>query len=242
MSNIVRHSLAATVLALGLVASSVFISKFFFTIRHEKEITVKGFAKAPVTSDIGKIRFTISIRREKMEEAYRDLTAQREEILARVKEKAPGDLVVEQDNATFSERYKLNDEGKKTHQIEDYSGSGTVILTSSDVEWIQGIGPVINQFIGKGYDLHVRTPEFLVSDLGPLKQDLLEKATSDGYRRAELMAHNSGAQVGALRAAHQGVFQITEPNSTETSSYGMYDTSTIEKSMKAVVTLEYSVE
>lgn len=242
MSSVVRYSLAATVLALGLVVSSAFISKFFFTIRHEKEITVKGFAQASVTSDIGKIRFTISIRREKMEEAYKDLTAQLGEILARIEAEAPTDLIVEKDNPTFSERYKLNDEGKKTHEIEDYSGSGMVTLSSSDVDWIQALGPTINEFIGKGYDLHVRSPEFLVSDLTPLKQDLLEKATADGYRRAELMARHSGAMVGTLRAAHQGVFQITEPNSTETSGYGMYDTSTIEKSMKAVVTLEYSVE
>ena len=111
MSSVVRYSLAATVLALGLVVSSAFISKFFFTIRHEKEITVKGFAKASVTSDIGKIRFTVSIRREKMDLAYKDLTGQIQEILARVQESAPEDLVIEEDNPTCSERYELNDEG-----------------------------------------------------------------------------------------------------------------------------------
>ena len=45
-----------------------------------------------------------------------------------------------------------------------------------------------------------------------------------------------------LISAQQGVLQITERHSTETSGYGVYDTATIEKTAKAVVTLEYAIE
>ncbi|MFN2352064.1 MAG: hypothetical protein ABR497_08980 [Kiritimatiellia bacterium] len=48
--------------------------------------------------------------------------------------------------------------------------------------------------------------------------------------------------MGALISARQGVFQITTRHSTDTSGYGTYDTTTIEKTAKAVVTLEYTVE
>ena len=74
------------------------------------------------------------------------------------------------------------------------------------------------------------------------KLTMLAEATEDGYRRAKTLAQNSGGEVGPLRSARQGVFQITEPYSTETSGYGMYDTSTIDKTVKAVVTLEYSIQ
>jgi hypothetical protein len=49
-------------------------------------------------------------------------------------------------------------------------------------------------------------------------------------------------KVGALMSAQQGVLQITERNSTDTSGCGTYDTSTIGKTAKAVVTLEYAIE
>jgi hypothetical protein len=88
----------------------------------------------------------------------------------------------------------------------------------------------------------VSSPEFIVSDLSAVKMDLLAMATGDGYRRALVLAQNSKGTVGALIGAEQGVFQITRPHSTETSSYGMYDTSTIEKSAKAVVTLRYAID
>ncbi len=67
-------------------------------------------------------------------------------------------------------------------------------------------------------------------------------ATEDGYRRALALAEGSKGKVGALISAQQGVFQITEQHSTDTSGYGEYDTSTIEKTAKAVVTLEYAIE
>jgi hypothetical protein len=60
--------------------------------------------------------------------------------------------------------------------------------------------------------------------------------------RAEELAKNSGSEVGKLKYASQGVFQITPVNSTDVSDYGIYDTTTIEKSIKAVVTIEYSIK
>ncbi len=242
MNNVVRYSLAATVLALGMVVSSLFLSKFFVRVKHEKAITVKGFADARVASDIGKLTVRVKVAEPQREEAYRALTQEMEEVKARIKTDAPDDLLVETPNPDFSANYKLDEDGDRTNEILSYTGSQRVTVTSGDVQWIKATSQSLNALIGEGYDLQIYSPTFLVSDLTQTKQDLLERATADGFRRAELMARNSGAAVGALRAARQGVFQITVPNSTETSSYGMYDTSTIEKSIKAVVTLEYSVE
>ena len=61
-------------------------------------------------------------------------------------------------------------------------------------------------------------------------------------RRALALAKGSKGRIGALISAQQGVFQITERHSTDTSGSGEYDTSSIDKSAKAVVTLEYAIE
>ena len=84
--------------------------------------------------------------------------------------------------------------------------------------------------------------EFYVSTLPVTKLELLAKATDDAYRWAVVLAENSRGRVGALISARQGVLQITARYSTDTSGYGVYDTATIEKTAKAVVTLEYAVE
>lgn len=71
---------------------------------------------------------------------------------------------------------------------------------------------------------------------------MLEKATANGRERVVKLISASDASIGALRSASQGVFQITPINSTDVSSYGINDTSTINKAIKAVVTVQYEIE
>ncbi|HPO83031.1 MAG TPA: SIMPL domain-containing protein, partial [bacterium] len=61
------------------------------------------------------------------------------------------------------------------------------------------------------------------------------EAMNDAKARAEKIAQSSGQGVGSLRSASMGVVQVLEPNSTEVSDYGSYDTSTIEKEVMVTV-------
>ncbi|MBW1789207.1 MAG: SIMPL domain-containing protein [Deltaproteobacteria bacterium] len=84
-------------------------------------------------------------------------------------------------------------------------------------------------------------PRYYSSKFDEIKIDLIGAATRNARQRADQFADNSGVKVGSLASASQGVFQVTPVHSTEISGYGRYDTSTIEKSVKAVVTITYSV-
>jgi hypothetical protein len=48
--------------------------------------------------------------------------------------------------------------------------------------------------------------------------------------------------VGRLVSAAQGVYQIVARGSTSGSDYGEYNTSSIDKTARIVVTLEYAVK
>jgi hypothetical protein len=99
----------------------------------------------------------------------------------------------------------------------------------------------ISELMKDGINLSSDHPEYTISKLEELKLDLLGKATRNGYDRALVMARNSGGSAGRLRSASQGIFQIVPVNSTDVSDSGSYDTSTIDKTIKAVVTLEFEV-
>ena len=70
---------------------------------------------------------------------------------------------------------------------------------------------------------------------------MLREATKDAKRRAEEIASSSGNQIGAIRSARMGVFQITPANSYDISDYGVNDTSSLEKKVNAVVKAEYTI-
>jgi len=71
---------------------------------------------------------------------------------------------------------------------------------------------------------------------------MLGLATNDAKLRAQKIAEQAGTEIGDLKSASMGVFQITAPYSTEVSDYGMYDTSTIDKQITAIVKASFEIK
>jgi len=209
----------AVALALGMVLSASLLSKLLIRVRQERAITVKGYAEADIVSDIGRFACTCGARGATMSEAYGTLQRGRQ--------------------AALDYLLRAGFQGKETEFFDLYQ---TITLTSTNVQRIAEAATGITDLIQNGIDIKASAPEYVVSDLKDQKLRLLAAATEDGYARALTLAQGSKGKVGALTSAQQGVFQITQRHSTDTSNGGEYDTSAIEKTAKAVVTLEYAIE
>ena len=98
-----------------------------------------------------------------------------------------------------------------------------------------------DKICGGEIDVSICAPTYLYSGIEGLKLDLLAKATENAKLRAKTLAEAGGAKLGSIMSASQGVFQITQPLSTEVASYGMYDTSTVEKDVRCVVNVQFAV-
>jgi hypothetical protein len=173
-------------------------------------------------------------------EAYNTLKTQTNQLLSLVQAKKTVELNA--DNINLEKVYQRNDKGNFTNTIEYYLVSQSFNMNSKDVQKIKTLAKELGDFLSQGFQVSISGPYYYITDLNQIKMELLGEATHDGYQRARLMASNSGGKVGKLVEAQQGIFQITTPDSTDVSSYGIYDTSTIEKDIKAVVTLKYLIE
>jgi uncharacterized protein len=78
--------------------------------------------------------------------------------------------------------------------------------------------------------------------LADLRPKLLADATKDALGRAKVLVDATGGKLGSLRDVNVGVFQITAPNSTEVSDYGVYDTTTLRKDVTAVVNVSFALK
>lgn len=237
----IKMALAAVILAIGMFFSAAVLSKFFVRIRHEKTLEVKGFAETNVVSDIGRFSCRIQFRGGGLKEAYEGLQAARGRVQAFLLGQGFKAGEITQEAVEVAKVARRDEQGREMNDIEFYDGAQTLVVESTDVGRIREVAGAINELIREGIDLRVFEPEFYVSDLKDVKVALLARATEDGYARAQALARNSQGRVGALVSAQQGVFQITRQNSTDTSGYGLYDTATIRKTAKAVVTLEYAI-
>jgi hypothetical protein len=128
-----------------------------------------------------------------------------------------------------------------TNSIEFYELSQSLKVELNSVKKIKEISRLINDLVKIGIELNSESPVFVYSSLESLKLDLLGKATKNAYERAQVIAKNGGGKINNLSSASQGIFQITGINSTETSDEGAYNTASIKKSVKCVVTLEFNL-
>ena len=60
-------------------------------------------------------------------------------------------------------------------------------------------------------------------------------------KRAKNMVVSTGNRIGLMRSARMGVFQITPANSYEISSWGINDTSSLDKKVTAVVHVSFAI-
>ena len=229
-------------LGLGLVAAAGLMSRSLERIKLAGDkITVKGYAEEKVLSDAGTWRATVTVRAGDLQSGYRALEADTARVRALLETVAGASAAVSVSSVAARPQYEMGPGGMQTGRISGYELDRNFELSSTDVALIGRVAAEASSLISEGVSINSWPPQYFYNDLNEVKVRLIGAATRDAQLRAEQFAAGSGVTVGPLRSASQGVFQITRPNSTETADYGSYDTSTVEKVVKAVVTVEYSV-
>ena len=229
-------------LAAGLVVAAALVSASLERIKLAGDkITVKGYAEEKVVSDAGTWRATLTVRAADLPSAYRRLEADTARVQALVQSVAGPEAAVSVAPVSARPQFELGPGGAQTGRILGYELDRNFELSSGDVGLIGRVAAQASSLISEGVGINSWPPQYFYEDLNAVKVRLIGAATRDAQQRAEQFAAGSGVTVGPLRSASQGVFQITRPNSTDTADYGSYDTSTVEKVVKAVVTVEYAV-
>jgi uncharacterized protein len=141
-----------------------------------------------------------------------------------------------------------NEYGVKTEQLFDgYEASQTIIFSAKKnselMKRIESVSSKTSELINSGIELSSNSIQYTYSNLPSLKQSLIEKATKDARERATKIVNTANGDIGKLKNANMGVFQITGQGSTENDSYGgINDTYSKNKTARITVRLEYELE
>lgn len=136
----------------------------------------------------------------------------------------------------------------KTEQIFDgYIANQNISFNSrKDSTLIKKIENVVDQtseLINSGIEFDGGIVQYTYSDLPSLKHNLIEKASQDAKERAQKIINTAGGQLGKLKGASMGVFQITGKGSIEEDSYGgNNDTYSKYKTARITVRLIYVLD
>lgn len=236
-----RHRLiAVSILSAGLIISAVVFGSYFYQSRliQPKNIKVVGAAMQKFTSDIIKWRITIN-RNVNLSEVSKGYELVKNDLhtleaLMTTAGIQSGEITIQPVNANPV----YNQSGIQT----GYSISQSLTIISKDLEKVESVALNPASLVEKGIVLQSSNLEYYYSKIDEIKRKLLAQATSDARQRAEEIIKNTGDKVDSIISARAGVFQITEPYSTESMDYGVYNTATKEKDITVTVHVLYNLK
>ena len=226
-------------LALAIVIAGLLIAGGIQRFRiADRYVTVKGVAERDVEADVGiwPLRFTaanndLALARQKIETDRRSVIR----FLAR--------HGVDSSQVQL-QRYEVTDD-----QANPYRGgnaapnrfiiSMTLVARSSEPQKIaaasQAVGELINASVVLQSGDYSGGPTYVFTKLNDLKPAMLAEATRNAREAAGEFARESKSQVGSIRRASQGVFEIQPRDPAP----GIAEGNQIQKTLRVVATMDY---
>ena len=225
-------------LAAGLIISAAQVTRAWMHIADSQVIGVTGSAHQDVTSDLAVWTAAFSAEADQLSEAQQKLKADAARVTDFFQQRGITNAEISAINIQRL-RSSGNDDNSKT---VGYRLRQTLRLESADVARVVEVQQQSSSLVEAGVELDDLGIEFIYTRLAEAKIDMLAAATKDARARAEQIASEGGRNIRALRSAKMGVFQVTPRNTSDTSAEGINDTTSREKTIRAIVTANFSLK
>jgi len=224
-----------TLIALALGLGSYAIADGIRNRNQNNVITVTGSAKQRIVSDYVIWDVSVTSQQASAAAAAKELAGWTDRTSAFLRQ--AGALASEITVQPVSTSTVTNQQGAVTA----YSLTRNFEVRSSRVQAIAALAEQSSQLLAEGIPLTAQPLQYVYTKLAALRPRLVAAAAKDAQSRARVLIAATGGHLGQLRSVNVGVFQVTSPNSTEVTDYGVYDTSTLQKDVTAVVNVTFAL-
>jgi hypothetical protein len=231
-------------LAAGLIISAAQVTKVWLHISDSQVVAVTGAARQDITSDQAVWSADYSAEADTMAEAQEKLKGYTAKVEAFFKER---NITNAEISAIGILRLKpqagQNDfSDPATKKTIGYHLQQNIRIESANIQQVIDLEQQSVALVEQGVELDDQGIQFIYTKTAEAKIDMLAEAAKDARMRAEQIASQGGRKIRALKSAKMGVFQITARNSNDTSAEGMNDTSSKDKTIRAVVAANFTLE
>ncbi|MFM7672305.1 MAG: SIMPL domain-containing protein [Bacteroidota bacterium] len=230
----------------ALIGILILAAAYKYKFKAQETISVTGLAERDFVSD--QIVWSGNYSRKMMDlkSAYAQLKADEQTIRQYLKGKGVKDDEIVFSSVTIEKEFSnvSDNEGRLiSTEFTGYNLKQTVTVDSREIEKVEKISREVTELIESGIEFNSTDPSYYYSKLSELKVDLLAKASADAKERAQTIARNSGSDLGKIKKATMGVFQITGQNSNEDYSYGgVFNTSSKNKTASITIRIDFAVD
>ncbi len=204
--------LAAALVGFGVAAGGYLAGESLVKSRLGfRTVTVKGLAEREVKADLGfwPLRFvttgsTLEDARAKLEVAEKSVRS----FLGK-NGFVDGDMAVQ--NIQVEDRI-ANYNGQEPPEGSRFALTEDLLVKSAEVDKLSGSARLVGDLLKEGVvfssDAYNAGPSFIFTGVNSLKGDMLTEATKRAKEAAQKFAAESGAKVGDIQNANQGIIEI----------------------------------
>jgi hypothetical protein len=234
-----RLLLPSIVLAVGLLLAATVFGLFFHHSRQApRKVQVVGMATRAFTADRVKWRLTLqtTATMDAVIAGQRRLRQSLEGLQALLAQKGLAEEAVHPHPPGTFPIYDRNG------QPSGYTLQQAVFVISDRLATVEALAFDPAGLLEQGILIQNSELQYFYSQVDSLKKTLLSDAAVNARERAEELLKNTDLRLGRLVGIRAGVFQITEPYSTEVSGAGVYNTSSRQKEIKVTAHAEFGLE
>lgn len=230
----------ALVIGICMILTAAVVGRYVLEAKAGNSIDVTGSAQRIIDSDVVKwhVTLTRSADKDTVKDGYALLKSDLQALQAFLKKNGLTGSGVTVAPVAIEPLMSYNG---NLQGPTGYTFRQEVTVESQDIAKVTKAAQDASALISGGALISTTSLEYFYSKLPELKIAMLSAATEDAKNRAAGIAESAGASLGGLRSASMGVFQITAPNSTEVSDYGMIDTASVKKQITAVIRASFTI-
>jgi len=237
------YTVPTIILAAGMVLAGALLGSGFRASRAaDRFVTVKGVAEREVEANLALWPLQIVTADNDLGAAQARMDLLVERTRAFLRENAVTD-----DQVTI-QAFKVTDAQANAYQSGNVSNrfiiTQTLMIRSEEPRVLQAASQRVGELVQAGVVLTSGQeygpggPTYVFTRLNDLKPEMLAQATSRAREAAVEFAAASGSEVGKIRRANQGVFQILPRD----PAVGQSEQNQLFKTVRVVTTVEYLLE
>ena len=230
----------ALLIALGLAAAGWLGGQGYVKGKTaDRYVSVKGLAEREVTADVAFWPLRYVATDDQLARAQGSIESSRQTVLAFLDTHGIPPEAVEVSFLEVQDKL-ANAWGNNNPTGGRYVINQTLMVNTENVDAVRAASQDVGSLVKQGVVLGgtYGGPTYLFRGLNDLKPGMIGEATASAREAAEKFAHDSGARLGGIRTANQGVFQILPRDRAP----GVSEENQLHKVVRVVSTVEYTME
>lgn len=130
----------------------------------------------------------------------------------------------------------------KTVSRTYYTVSRYFLVESNKVDLVTKASNAVDALFDRNIVVGDSDLKLIYTKLAELRLELVKAASEDAFKRAQLIASPVGRRITMIEEGRLGVFQINAKNDPSISDVGNFDTTSLEKDVRAIVNATYRIE